>query len=726
MTIFQLRTGINKLRRKKVGGTLAFVYHRVLSCLVKYCPNTALTHLYLNTPNDTVINNIYNDYQAKSFMGDVSNFHFDSVERDKIINLIPIAMREKTLGEAEGFMSYRFHFKSISQTFVDRIDWFLEPGTDKSWRWDLNHHSFLLTLARAYLYTNNPKYINRIYEVVVDWRKRNPLDCDQPNWNEPFEVAARLNNWMWLFFLIKETKEASPLLLKILLKGIYQHGSYLFQFMEIHSPNNHLLLEAKVLFEASLMFPLPRANKWRKKACHYFLREFMRQVEDDGGHSEQSTTYHRIINSEVLEIYSLALRNADSKVTSLLEAPLIAMTDFAYSMMRPDGSFPVIGDATSVDTHYRFNPFMIAATVFDDAKYKGAAIAMGEEDLTFFVLGPDGIETYNRLVSRSSLARSVCFPYSGYYIMQDESVGLKAVIDCGPFCDDKIPAHGHDDILSFELSLNNSLLIIDGGNDGLPDDAPEANNWREYFRGARAHNVLVLNHSNRSHLRGFRDVLRVAKPIVSEWHTDENVDYFAGAHDGYINSFGVIHQREIVLVKGHFLCVLDRLIGKGDHQVRLLYHLAPGKEAVFNGQAVDVLNAHEPFAQITFFGILGDIAISRGDMNPIQGWLSPESGCHIQADTVSFSARAEVPLCIGTIIQIHKQEMFKIESVRFVSATSRCPTFDFVLSGPDADYEFSASSQVSRADPRNWTFRGPFILGRRTLGGRHETIFNRE
>jgi len=696
----------------------------MLTRAAKRFPKLATKLLRLDALNDSVINGLFTDYRAKSSTGNVFNFHFDSLERDKIINLIPIAMQEKTLRDAEGIMSYQFCFQGISQTFVDRIDWFVEPGKNKNWRWDINHHSFLLTLARAYLYSNNPKYIDRIYEVVVDWLKKNPLNLNNPNWNEPFEVAARLNNWIWLFYLINELRGVSPLLLKILLEGIYQHGSYLFLFMEIHIPNNHLLLETKTLYEASLLFPFPLANKWRKKAFHYLLREFTRQVKDDGGHTEQSTTYHRIINSEVLEVYALALKNEDSQCASLFEAPLMAMSEFFYSMIRPDGSSPVIGDATSVDTHYRFNPFMIAATVFDRPKYKGAAIATGEEDLTYFILGSEGIRKYNSLVSQPILIRSLCFPVSGYYFMQDESLGLKAVIDCGPFCDDKIPAHGHDDILSFELSLNNSLLIVDSGNVGSPDDAPEANNWREYFRGARSHNVLVLNHSNRSDLIGYRDVLRVARPLACEWHTTENVDYFSGTHDGYLHSFGVIHQREIILVKRHFFCVLDRLIGDGEHQVEILYHLAPDKKATINQEgSVQVYNATNPYANITIFGKKGVIKLVRGESDPMQGWVSFESGLLTMTDVVSFSAIMTSSNCIGTLIQSQNSEVFEVEAKPSSSNSTDNPQTHLIFSGSNTLYELSSSPKPAHHDLGYLRFHGRSIFVERHETGDFEVLF---
>lgn len=721
MKMGSLAVLIHKLRRKGIKGTFWAAYYRMLVRIVGSFPSSTLSPLEMEQLDTTVIDSNWG--YADVCVSSKSRFHFSVEERDRIVDLIPVSLRRNTIESAEEVMSYHFRFKGESYRFSKSIDWFLDPSGNKGWRWDLNRHLFLITLAKAYLYSKEPKYLQRIEHIITDWVTRNPLNLKSANWNEPFEVAARLSNWIWLYYLLKDSDETAQGLTLGLLKGIHSHGVYLFWLMEIHIPNNHLLLEARALYHAStLLDHSTPGRKWARKSLKYLCNEFKRQVRNDGGHSEQSITYHRIINSELWETYLLMSKN--SKLASLpqFRSTLVAMTEFLRWMMRPDGSFPLTGDSSAVDTYYRFNPFMISAALLDRPDLKSAAMLLGEDDLTFFAMGAELADKYKRMEPQPPAEGSMAFEESGYYMMQDKSTGLHALIDCGPFCDDLIPAHGHDDILSVDLTMDSSPLFIDSGNDGLPADAPRACLWREYFRGARSHNVLVLNHSNRSLLSGYRDVLRVARPLACEWRTAESVDYFVGAHDGYLPLFGVIQQREIILVKGQFLCVLDRLIGKGDHQVEILYHLAPDKKAVVSDQAVKVLNEMGPFAQMVFFGIPGDIRISRGDMNPIQGWVSPESGCRMQADTICWRASSKLPLCIGTIIQLHKRAMFKVESM----TGSHDLAFDFVLSSPDADYKFSAGSHLTRGDPRNPKFRGPFIVRRRTGGGIYVTLFDKD
>ena len=722
----RIRIMIDKLRRKGVTGSLAAGRRRLLNHLTKSFPRVAARYTfgaqYAPLGCDVRAPSQHARPDAGSFA-----FHFAAEEREKIITLIPASLRHRNGREADDIMSYRFRFSGVSNSFAGGIDWFVEPFGNKGWRWNLNRHSFLLTLARAYLYSKRTECAERIQQLISDWCDRNPYDACGRNWNEPFEIAARLNNWIWLYFLLKDTEHIPQETLALLQEGIYTHACHLHVYIEDDIPNNHLLLEAKALYEASLVLQgLPQAEKWRRKSWSLLKHQFRRQVMPDGGHSEQSTTYHRIVLSELLEMYALAQRNGNSEAVALLRDGLVAMCDFCSCLMRPDGTLPVIGDSTNVDTYYRFNPLMIAASVFDRPVYKNGAILLGEDDMTYFVLGLEGAEKYRCLTSEPTAVPLRCFTDSGYYVMRDPSLGLHAVIDCGPFCDKTIPAHGHDDILGFDLSLRDSPLIVDSGNDGLASDAPEASDWRAYFRGARAHNILLLDGHNRSELPGWRDVLRTAKPLRCEWHVDDRVIYFVGAHDGYLRTQGVIHQREMILVKGRFLCVIDKLLGEGNHQVDLLYHLAPDMRAVLNGQGtIEVSRDAEPWAMLSIFGLDGSVGIPHGCRNPIQGWVSFESGAQRAADTVRFHADGTLPLWIGTLVHSPDSGSWHVEGASCRADETDKPEARFTVSGDGEVYAFCSSTKGGNRAPRYSVQEGRFVLAKVQEGGCRETLYTR-
>jgi uncharacterized heparinase superfamily protein len=605
-------------------------------------------------------------------------FHFTPAELPALVAAIPSQLRNRTLEEAAEIMAQRFRFRGIAQCFPDAIDWHAEPAGDKGWRWDLNRHMFLLTLARAHCYDDRPDYIAKIAEILRHWRRCNPCDPCGCNWNEAFEVAARLNNWLWVLFLLQGDGMPQPCR-EALLSGIYQHARYLHHFLETDIPNNHLLLEAKALYEAAVVLaPLPAAAKWRRTARKHFLRQFGRQVRSDGGHSEQSITYHRIVHAEAFEMLLFARRQGDLGIAAALREPLAAMSAFTSALLRSDGSFPVLGDATLIDTYYRFNPLMLAAVEFDCAGYKTAAVELGEDDLTYFLLGLAGTRRYASLAPAALRRRSTPLPASGYYVMEDETLGLHAVIDCGPFGDCTIPAHGHDDILSFDLALRGSALLVDSGTDGGAETAPDACRWRSYFRGAHAHNVPLVDGLNRSQLPGWRDVLRTARPLATHWYADDRINYFRGAHDGYRKQLGVLHRRDFLLIQGQFFCLVDRLLGRGDHHIESLLHLAHDKRGLLRRPGtVEILAGTAHVANLQYFGAAGSATIVRGQIHPTQGWVSIASGAPVAADVVCFGVQAALPFWSGVIVQDAARPQFQVrlETAHSLAADNRLPVF---------------------------------------------------
>lgn len=715
-----------KLSRKGIRRILFAVYYKALRSIAIIFSGKSLSILKMKLFHFCAA---YDSRQSLHTDNDSeSNANLFKYENDLIAEIIPYPLKRETLESAEKLMSSMFIFKGRVHQFQNSIDWFFEPDGNKGWRWDLNRHFFLITLAKAYVYSKKPKYLHRIEQILTDWCKRNPVSLRCSNWNEPFEVAARMGNWIWLLYLLKNSNDIAKGLTSTLLKGIQQHASYLFRFMEIHIPNNHLLLESKALYHAYMVFSHnSTAIKWLHKALKYLIIEVQRQVKNDGGHSEQSITYQRIINSELWETYLLMTEsNANLDFLPQFKKTLLAMTEFLRSMMRPDGSFPLIGDASSVDTYYRFNPFMFAAAVLGRPDFKSAAVMLGEDDLTYFALGAERAVKYKRMEQQLPLVLASAFSDSGYYVMRDESLGLHALIDCGPFCDEIIPAHGHDDILNLDLSLNGSRLLVDGGNDSLPFDAPDAHLWRKYFRGAKSHNVLLLDDRNRSHLDGYSDVLRVASAVECNWHEDKNLIYFSGAHDGYLNSFGIVHQRKIILMKGEFMCVLDSLSGDGSHGCEILYHLAPDKRAVVNEQVVDVLDRQRRIAQLAFFGILGDISIAHGDIEPIQGWVSFQAGTRIQTDTISFKTISRLPLYIGTLIQPHKINLFNVELVECHKSRPCEAKLQFALSGRGMQYWISSGFKLIKSQKGPGILGSHFMISKKAGRGSSEILFKTE
>lgn len=648
-----------------------------------------------------------------------------------IAHLVPNALQNVTIEAAEELLAGQFSFKGVTYQFQGEVDWFFHPsGSHAGWRWDLNRHLFLLSLARAFLYTGREKYLSRIGEILEDWLNKNPCHPLQRNWDSPFEVAARLCNWIWLYRLLyNHTVGNERTITQHLIRGIAIHANYLYHLIEVHLPNNHLLLEAKALYSAGWMLKgFPFGMKLRKRASRHLKNQIGRQIQIDGGHSEQSIGYHRIILSELLELLFQCQENADMEMVQLLRGPLLAMTEFLLAMLRPDGTLPCIGDTSATDTYYRFNPFMMAAVLFNKSEYKNAAVLLGEDDLTMFLLGVSGAELYKRLPLEPLHSQSRSFPRSGYYVINDDE-GVHVVIDCGPFCDVKAPFHGHDDILSFDMSIGGVPLFVDSGSNGSPTGTPEAIRWRPYFRGSASHNVIILDGKDRSQFDESSGALQSAKPLDCRWYSDERIVYFSGAHDGYARSLKAIHQREIVSVKGRFLCIIDRVLGAGGHQIDLLYHLAPDKRAIVTGPGrIEIRNEYGFLAHLalTVSAKDGNLEVVRGQEElPLQGWVSQQSGCRMASDAIGFSTRQKLPFLAVSLIQGNKPQIFKVERTPTEPLRLDDSEALFTISNGTERYEFFSASEPSVIKAGNMEIRRRFALLKRDSSDGSEILFTR-
>jgi hypothetical protein len=140
------------------------------------------------------------------------------------------------------------------------------------------------------------------------------------------------------------------------------------------------------------------------------------------------------------------------------------------------------------------------------------------------------------------------------------------MLDVAPVGPDYLPGHAHADTLSFELSLQGRLFIVNGGTSCYGTSAR-----RLEERGTAAHSTLQVAGQNSSEVwSGFR-VGRRARPL------DVQVDaaHVSASHDGYRWLQGKpLHTRAWRFVENG-LEVEDWISAPGLSAVAR-YHLAPG------------------------------------------------------------------------------------------------------------------------------------------------------
>jgi hypothetical protein len=315
------------------------------------------------------------------------------------------------------------------------------------------------------------------------------------------------------------------------------------------------------------------------KAKSILWRELARQVYDDGVHFEGAIAYHGLI----LEIYShsliLCIIN-DIEIPGFVLEKFKKMACFSSAYLKPDGTFPLIGDCDSGSILPRQNGSMshneqvrIGNSILsNNFAFQGRETSETAFWLTQALQKKQKHATHNLQTHTGNTVGSSLFPKGGFIIMRDGDYYLCLTTgDPGG----KGPAsHLHDDIFSFELSIGDRNFIVDSGTYTYTS----SHNWRAYFRNNEAHNKLIPK-SYKSHSPiDLQQPFPIQKdqtfqPRINNWVADKEFDYFDGEHSTF---YPLIHRRIVFFDKvERGWLIQDSLTGRGEEQSEIHFHFSP-------------------------------------------------------------------------------------------------------------------------------------------------------
>ncbi len=471
-----------------------------------------------------------------------------------------------------GIVSARKYWKEFNE---------LDPSEsgDKRILWELNRHQHFFTLGAAYRLTQDERYAHLFARQLSSWIHENPPGIGA-NWISSLEIAFRSISWLWALNLFKDSPELTSDLVLDCIRLLYVHGRHIETYLSTYySPNTHLTGEALGLYYLGTQLPfLGSAAEWRRRGEDILLTEIGKQISSDGVYFERSSWYQRYTVDFYLHFYVLRElfgETAYDERNAVADQRLNSALTFLLNLARPDGTTPLIGD----DDGGRLLPL----TTQNEADLRGTlsagAAVLGRSDLAyggdeaiedaFWLLGPAGIRTLEKLNARAPETLSCSFAESGYFVMRngwtptDDSL----VIDCsGP--DTSSGAHHHADLLSIDLCLRGQSLFVDPGTytySGRPEK-------REHFRSSRAHNTLSVDGRSTSVSAGPFSWKSRAEGKAKEWITDPIFDYFEG--QGQLPNGGT-HTRSVLYIRGDYFVIRDTAQVPGEHYFEVNFRYAP-------------------------------------------------------------------------------------------------------------------------------------------------------
>lgn len=575
--------------------------------------------------------------------------------------------RLRLLEEADQYLDHRWLFFGLDGAQEPEIDWQRDPASGKTTPlkfspsidfrdsaavgsikniWEKNRHHHLTVLAAAYALTGAEKYALEATDQLVHWINSNPY-ATGANWISPLECGIRLISWVWCERLLRTSSHyeqvfgaGSPFW-----TCVYQHQAFIdHAFARGSTANNHVIGEMAGHFVASVAWPVfPESQAWRERAVSVLEAEIVKQTHPSGLNREQAFGYHLFV-AELLMAALCEANHAGWEFSEPYKQALRRMIEVMPSLTDVGGNLPRYGDGDDGRGYQlqaaqdrRDRGLFDFARLLLDANVPHAA----EPSLAARIAGFDQIPEKEW----SAPAGGKAFEDSGLYVLASDRGAARelfVMFDAGPQGYPSQAAHGHADALSVTLNVGGRPVLVDPGTFCYHAE-PE---WRNYFRGTRAHNTVTVDGQDQAVPGGMFMWQTKADARVLERNPYQQE--IIAVHDGYLHlRTGVVHQRKIAL-QGNRLELADELRGTGEHELEWRFHFAPECGAALNGGVCEV--AWEGGSMKVHLDPAIEWTLVRGGSQA--GWFSPAFGVRRETFTLCGRLRKALPVFAATICEI--------------------------------------------------------------------------
>lgn len=469
------------------------------------------------------------------------------------------------------------------------------------WRYNLHYFEYLFKLANGYLNgANNQSFNYKKYkELINNWIVSNPYPLGD-GWH-PYTISLRITNWITTYQIFKDEILSDNEFNNDFKKSLYIQYKYLQANLEKDVLGNHYFENIKALIICSIFFEDRNTKEKFKKEL---LEQLNEQILQDGMHFELSPMYHKIILEDLIKI-SYWLK--DEEIYNQLIIYIQKMIDVTYSFENNFGKTPSFNDSADGIS----KDFDCLLKVCNK----------------YFELTPQGNDSFEK---------------SGFYIIEDQN--KKLIFDTGDICPTYLPAHGHCDALSYELSIKGIPFIVNSGTYRY-----ENGEWRDFFRSTKAHNTVSISGQEQSQFWGsFRVAKRIQK-LRRKQFIYKDIQFYAGT---YVSYYGVEHKRYIGYIDENTVVVLDYVNAELNDEVKSYVHFVPGTEVDIRNDMVSVINANETIK------IIG-IGASKPTIQ--EGWYSPEFNVKEENKALSI-IKADSKKAFGYLIELNNHNSKLVET----------------------------------------------------------------
>ena len=491
--------------------------------------------------------------------------------------------------------------------FEGKVDWFANPTFNqyKEWPWQLSRHNELLHLAMAYRACGDDRYAEACAELLDSWLKQ----AVRPEIGTPsgatiawrtIECGIRMGlMWPEIIHTFFDHPAFTDRLILDFFKSVYEHS---VRMLNGFTTGNWLMHELNGLAQSGIFYPFFKdAAAWVEIAMKKIEQEVRElQVYPDGFQYENSTGYHGVVITHVMEIVDVAMEYGVPVPDSVF-AGIENMLMLYVRLMQANGRMPHPNDgggavsADIVKKHVRYYP--------ENETFKWL-VSGGEEGTK-----PD--------------FGSILLEYCGMIALRRDDWGkdISAFFDAGVFG----RAHQHEDKLNLTI-CNSEKPILCEANTYAYDTSDE----RKYSIASEGHNVVLVNGMGQNRRKGYKweNSLITKKAENVTLTVGEDMDIATGIYDegfGADQVRAATHKRTVIMLKNPKMglplyIAVDELTSESENEYEAIWHYDTANATVNHG------TFHSDDATHFICGDVGETEIVSGRKEPtLQGWICRSS-----------------------------------------------------------------------------------------------------
>lgn len=317
--------------------------------------------------------------------------------------------------------------------------------------WELSRFQHLFVMGAAFERGQEPMYARAFEQHVTDFLDENPFLLG-PNWVCPMDVGIRAVNWVWAFHFFKDSEDLDNAFWQRFVCSLHDHMHYLENNWEVYGvTSNHYLSDLIGYFYVTWLFhEMPGVAKKHKWCYNEILKEFEKQVFEEGTDYEGSTNYHKLV-TEIFYNFYLICQESNLSVPKSFLNKLKKMFSFIDWSAINDTDLVKIGD----DDSGKILHYGIPRALVDEMQEE---CALTEKFYKKF-----------GLAIRKTKEWHITLRHHAYKKYQPSG-------------------HFHNDIGSVTIAVEGIAVVVDPGSYVYTPSSV----WRNAFRSAAAHNMFFI------------------------------------------------------------------------------------------------------------------------------------------------------------------------------------------------------------------------------------------